>query len=527
MEKIQINDFEFDGLYFIGTSYCATSKALFDLPYYILFSYFYTDYPREVGDFSFEDHEFIEKYIAERELLKLAKFLVDSRIVAASKETILELTDPLFEGKQYSRTVLIFGERGSGKESMAALLHKNGPRKNKPFVAINCAAISTELFEYEMYGHVEKQKGKKPKRKRGYLDEANGGVLFMDEISTLSVRHQQKFLRFLQEGTFKPVGSEKDCKADVFVCTATNADLWKMVEDGEFREDFYDRISGAVVEVPNLSDRQPADKKALVLHFISSELDESFKNGKLARIHIPIELFDILWKVPYSGNIREMQHRCKNLAYNHGLQLFFYLMCKEMAHSKESDIIDKGKRIAEAMEVEKEEYEEFVRNYILLREMGTTNEIKLWKYSCIASFLNALSPGTIKNILGLKEKEEIPDDFRKYGIAILLGILLPKISKKCASFAIQYQQSKGLGPYRTDVDVDDSQRVSYSYDDLIDHTPYQKAKSELINKFEKDWVEHVAEKHDGVKDKEIARRCGMHETSFNKLKKRVENRNMN
>ena len=204
--------------------------------------------------------------------------------------------------------VLIMGENGTGKELVARWLHDKSARAAGPFVEVNCAAIPSELIESELFGHERGAFTSAIKQRKGKFEQANGGTLFMDEIGDMSLSAQAKVLRALQESKISRVGSDKDVAVDVRVVAATNKDIRAEIENGNFREDLYHRLSVIVIKVPPLRDRA-GDIAELVRYFVE----------KIAAEHnMPIKKVDeaamaALKAMPWTGNIRELRNVVERL----------------------------------------------------------------------------------------------------------------------------------------------------------------------------------------------------------------------
>ncbi len=202
-----------------------------------------------------------------------------------------------------SSTVLLEGETGAGKELFAQAIHYSGPRRNKPFVAINCSAFPKDLLESEMFGHKKGAFTGAIADKKGLLDEAHEGTLFLDEIGEMSPDLQAKLLRVLETQTFTRVGDTKAHKVDVRIIAATNRDLKKESEQGHFRADLYYRLSVFTIVIPPLRKRKE-DIEALAEHFLSVYAAKSRKrmSGMDPQFLEKLEQYD--WK----GNIRELKN---------------------------------------------------------------------------------------------------------------------------------------------------------------------------------------------------------------------------
>jgi DNA-binding NtrC family response regulator len=200
-------------------------------------------------------------------------------------------------------TILILGETGTGKEVVARAIHDWSPRKSKPFVAVNCAAIPKDLLENELFGHERGAFTGAVKREAGRIEVAEGGTVFLDEIGDMSVSLQSHLLRLLQDQTFYRVGGTKPMRADVRFLAATNKDLTQAIHDGTFREDLYYRLEGIAVRLPPLRERLD-DVPALARHFVA----QSVKLGVQKQMTISDAAMDILSGYRWPGNIRELEN---------------------------------------------------------------------------------------------------------------------------------------------------------------------------------------------------------------------------
>jgi DNA-binding NtrC family response regulator len=200
-------------------------------------------------------------------------------------------------------TVLIQGESGTGKDVLAKAIHYGGPRASAPYINITCTALPEALLESELFGHERGAFTDAKAQKKGLFELADGGTIFLDEIGDMSLYLQSKLLRFLEEKTFRRVGGQGDIKVDVRVIAATNRDLKKLVEKGQFREDLYFRLKVIPILLPPLRDRRE-DIPLLVQHFIE-QFNREFK--KSIRGVTP-SLMKRLEEYDWPGNIRELKN---------------------------------------------------------------------------------------------------------------------------------------------------------------------------------------------------------------------------
>jgi DNA-binding NtrC family response regulator len=200
-------------------------------------------------------------------------------------------------------TVLVTGESGTGKELVAKALHYNSTRRERPFIALNCAALPETLIESELFGHEKGSFTDATARRVGQFELANTGTLFLDEIGDLSPMTQAKLLRVLQEREFTRIGGVQSIKVDVRIVAATNKNLDELVRKGQFREDLYYRINVIALYLPPLRERGE-DIPLLAKHFLAKRVEEE----KRAPIEFGKEALELLSRYPWPGNVREMEN---------------------------------------------------------------------------------------------------------------------------------------------------------------------------------------------------------------------------
>ena len=206
-------------------------------------------------------------------------------------------------------TVLICGESGTGKELIAQAIHYNSPRRDKPFVRLNCVAIPDSLLESELFGHERGAFTGAVARKLGKFELANGGTIFLDEIGDMSLHTQAKILRVLQEREFERVGGSETIKIDVRIVAATNKNLARAVEEGSFREDLYYRLNVFSINLPPLRERKE-DIPPLVEHFVRRNVVELGK----PLVGFTAEAMNILLAYDWPGNVRELENYVQRAA---------------------------------------------------------------------------------------------------------------------------------------------------------------------------------------------------------------------
>ena len=246
-------------------------------------------------------HLVTETKVLKKKLSKKLTMVGESPAIQTVKATIEKVAPT-------EARVLITGQNGTGKELVAHWIHEKSKRQEKPYVAVNCAAIPSELIESELFGHEKGSFTSAHKQRLGKFEQADRGTLFLDEIGDMSLAAQSKVLRALQENLITRVGSDKDIKVDVRVIAATNKDLKKEIEEGKFREDLYHRLSVILIQVPPLKDRK--DDIPLLLNKFLEDIAQ--ENGSLPKKITP-EAITYLKELPWTGNIRELRNVVERL----------------------------------------------------------------------------------------------------------------------------------------------------------------------------------------------------------------------
>ena len=242
-----------------------------------------------------------------KENRQLKKKIYGQKMIGES-EPIQHIRDMVSKVAPTDARVLIIGPNGSGKELVARSLYEQSSRSAMPYIEVNCAAIPSELIESELFGHEKGSFTSAIKQHKGKFEQADGGTLFLDEIGDMSLAAQAKVLRVLQEKKLSRVGSDKDIMVDVRVIAATNKDLMKEIEKGNFREDLYHRLSVIVINVPSLDDRK--DDIPLLVDYFMKQI--SAESGMPEREFSP-EAIKLLQEKSWPGNIRELNNVVERL----------------------------------------------------------------------------------------------------------------------------------------------------------------------------------------------------------------------
>jgi Nif-specific regulatory protein len=227
--------------------------------------------------------------------------------IVGTAPSLLKAISELERVSDSTASVLLMGESGTGKELFARALHLASPRRDRPFIKINCAAIPDTLFESELFGHDRGAFTGATAARAGWFEQANAGTIFLDEIGELPLAMQTKLLRTLQEGTIIRLGGNKEISIDVRLVAATNRDLARGVIEGYFRQDLYYRLNVIPISLPSLAERRE-DIPALVLHFLN-HINQTHQRN----VYLTQEALNLLQQHDWPGNIREISNLIERL----------------------------------------------------------------------------------------------------------------------------------------------------------------------------------------------------------------------
>ncbi|MEO9476376.1 MAG: sigma-54 dependent transcriptional regulator [Cyclobacteriaceae bacterium] len=282
----------------IETAVDATKKGAFD----------FIQKPPDLNRLLLTVRNALDKGSLQTETKRLKKKVSKAWDIVGESPEIQEIKETIEKVAPTDARVLINGENGTGKELVARWLHEKSNRSKAELVEVNCAAIPSELIESELFGHEKGSFTSAHKQRIGKFEQASGGTLFLDEIGDMSLSAQAKVLRALQEHKITRVGGDKSIKVDVRVLAATNKDLKKEIEEGNFREDLYHRLSVMIIQVPALRDRA-SDIPLLIDHF----LDQISNEYGTAKKQVDPSALEKLSQYKWTGNIRELRNIVERL----------------------------------------------------------------------------------------------------------------------------------------------------------------------------------------------------------------------
>jgi DNA-binding NtrC family response regulator len=282
----------------IETAVDATKKGAYD----------FLEKPPDLNRLLISLRNALDKSVLVKESKVLKKKVSKKYDMVGDSEVILQVKEMIDKVAPTDARVLITGPNGSGKELVARWIHEKSNRSKGHLVEVNCAAIPSELIESELFGHEKGSFTSAVKQRIGKFESANEGSLFLDEIGDMSLSAQAKVLRALQENKITRVGGEKDISVNVRVIAATNKDLKKEIEEGNFREDLYHRLSVIIINVPPLNERKE-DIPSLVEKFL---VDIAAEYGTKAKT-VHKDALKEFQKLAWSGNIRELRNVVERL----------------------------------------------------------------------------------------------------------------------------------------------------------------------------------------------------------------------
>ncbi len=284
----------------IITAFASTETAIAAMK---LGAYDYVTKPFNLDEIRIVLKNIREKIILQKRVKELQQYADEYQDIIGKSEAIKRVFNMIDKIAPFDTNVLITGESGTGKELVAKAIHNRSIRADKPFIAINCASLPAELLESELFGYTKGAFTGAYTSKRGLIDEANGGSLFLDEIGEMPLSLQAKLLRFLEEKKIRPIGSSNEIEIDVRIIAATNKALNELLEKSEFREDLYYRLSTFEIRLPSLRERRE-DITLLIDHFVKLFSKKFQKN-----IHkIEPAFVDYIMHQELKGNVRELKN---------------------------------------------------------------------------------------------------------------------------------------------------------------------------------------------------------------------------
>jgi len=256
-----------------------------------------------------ESHSQKEKVEKENQVLKNQlnkKIIEDEYLIVGESKAIIDVLSKAKTISNHSVNTLIHGESGTGKELLARYIHRNGPRKNFPFIPINCSELNSTLFESELFGHIKGAFTDANSSKAGLIEIANGGILYLDEITEMDINLQSKLLRVVEEKKVRRIGSNEWTDIDIQIISSTNRNIEEVVEQSILRNDLFHRLTETQVYIPPLRERKE-DLDLLINHFVT-------KYESLLKISAPklsIEQLNLLKEASWPGNLRQFSNFIK------------------------------------------------------------------------------------------------------------------------------------------------------------------------------------------------------------------------
>ncbi len=277
-------------------------------------------------------------------------------------DIFLKFQSRLSKAARVNRSVLVIGERGSGKELAAQRLHYLSPRWEKSLVTVNCAALPPSLIETELFGHESGAFTGAQKARKGRFEEAEGGTLFLDEIGLIPIEVQEKILRVVEYGTFERVGSSTSHKVDVRIIGATNLDLIKLCDEGKFKEDLLDRLSFEVLFLPPLRTRE--NDILLLANYFASKMSLECKHEQLPEFSE--EIIEKMLNYNWPGNVRELKNVVERAVYRSDTSLITEIDLDPFKNPFESEESNKEIIVKEFSNIEKEDNNKIEEETLIL-----------------------------------------------------------------------------------------------------------------------------------------------------------------
>ncbi len=277
-------------------------------------------------------------------------------------DIFLKFQSRLSKAARVNRSVLVIGERGSGKELAAQRLHYLSPRWEKSLVTVNCAALPPSLIETELFGHESGAFTGAQKARKGRFEEAEGGTLFLDEIGLIPIEVQEKILRVVEYGTFERVGSSTSHKVDVRIIGATNLDLIKLCDEGKFKEDLLDRLSFEVLFLPPLRTRE--NDILLLANYFASKMSLECKHEQLPEFSE--EIIEKMLNYNWPGNVRELKNVVERAVYRSDTSLITEIDLDPFKNPFESEESNKEIIVKDFSNIEKEDNNKIEEETLIL-----------------------------------------------------------------------------------------------------------------------------------------------------------------
>lgn len=266
-------------------------------------AYDYITKPFNIDEIRIIFKNIIEKIALQKKVKELQRYEDEYQNIVGKSIAMKRVFNIIEKVASFDSSVIILGESGTGKELVAKAIHNKSRRSDKPYVAVNCASLPGELLESELFGYMKGAFTGAYSSRRGLIEEANHGTLFLDEVAEMPASLQAKLLRFLEEKKIRPLGGNQEINVDVRIIAATNKDFPNLLNSGSFREDLYYRLATFEIKLPSLKERQE-DIPLLITHFVNV-ISKKF-NKKIVKIEP--KFIDSILKMELRGNVRELKN---------------------------------------------------------------------------------------------------------------------------------------------------------------------------------------------------------------------------